>query len=142
LKTERTIKKLETFYDILNNGSQDDIINFMDKKNIQNPKLFLISDIYWLIVSDEKFCRRVIDILRKKGFYDRIIWEQGVRFNFIDCFEEYIQSARFIYTYKYLSAPKYHFDNSKIFEYHPLLSNRVHNFMNQKKSKILNVEFK
>lgn len=29
-----------------------------------------------------------------------------------------------------------------IFEYHPLLSSRAHSFMNEQKSKILNVEFK
>lgn len=142
LRTERTIRKLETFYDILNNGTQDDIINFMDKKNIQNPKLFKISDIYYLLNSDEKFCRRVIDILRKKGFYDNVVWEWGIRYGFTDCFDEYISRARFTYQFKYLDCAKYHFNSSRLFEYHPLLSNRVHNFMNQKKSKILNIEFK
>lgn len=143
LKTNRTIKRLESFQDILNNGTTEDILSFMEKKNIRNNKIFQIQQIYWYVQQDERgFCEKCINILRSKGFYDSQIWELGVRKGVKGCFEEYIREARFLYDFRFLDSELLKIDKTQIFEYHPLLSNRVHNFMNQTKSKILNIQFK
>ncbi len=41
-----------------------------------------------------------------------------------------------------MAVPSLVVNQLQLFEYHPLLTSRCHNFMNEKKSKILNREFK
>lgn len=49
---EKTVKKLETFRDILMNGKEEDILAFVREKNILNPEIFRWEDILWKLRDD------------------------------------------------------------------------------------------
>ena len=54
VKKERVILKPETLDEILTKGSKDDILTFIETKNIFNYKIFKFSDIYHLL-NDKEF---------------------------------------------------------------------------------------
>lgn len=60
---EKTVSNSEVLDELLQKGSKDDILNFIRVKNIFNPNIFKISDIYYLL-RDEEFYMKLVDILR------------------------------------------------------------------------------
>lgn len=88
-----------------------------------------------------------IKILDERGVWDEQSWRFAFYYKDLDRIIEYLNNDKGKelligkgikhYQNKFLSI-----DILQLFEYHPLLSNRVHNFMNAKKTKILNLEFK
>ena len=74
---ELTKNNLETMDEILTKGSKADILNFIQTKNIQNPKIFNFSDIYYLL-PDKEFYSNVLTILRKKKIFDYTTWTFAV----------------------------------------------------------------
>lgn len=40
---------MESFKDIIQKGTTQDVLNFCKEKNILNPKIFKFEDIYWLL---------------------------------------------------------------------------------------------
>lgn len=61
--TEKTSSSLEVMDELLQKGSKEDILNFFRVRNIFNPKILNIQDVYYLL-SDEDFYLKLVDILR------------------------------------------------------------------------------
>lgn len=74
VKRELTLLKLETFYDILRNGNLQDILKFIEEKNIRNSQIFNFSDIYWLVFDNKEFYEKYISILKKRFIFDYNSW--------------------------------------------------------------------
>ena len=66
----KKVKKMETFMDILKNGNQSDILQFIETKNILNLNIFKFQDVYWLAVKDKNFYLDVMKILKRRNIYD------------------------------------------------------------------------
>ena len=89
VKNKKTITELKTMNDILSGGNLDDILNFIESKNLFNYNLFNFSSIYWLLKNKE-FYSRVLPILKKKGIYDECVWSYSVYHKDFDHLPEYI----------------------------------------------------
>lgn len=70
VKATRSIKNLETFNDIIVNGSKDDILKFVKEKNILNSNIFEFSKIYWLLREDKEFYEKFVEILKERAIFD------------------------------------------------------------------------
>ena len=62
--------------DVLENGTMDEIINFIETKNILNSNIFNFSDIYYLL-KNKQFFTKLIEVLRKKLVFDQTVWSYG-----------------------------------------------------------------
>lgn len=62
---EIKVEKLDTIEQILSKGSEEDILNFIENKNIWNNKIFDFSDIYHLL-EKESFYIKLVKILKKE----------------------------------------------------------------------------
>lgn len=142
---KKSIFKMENFQDILQKGSVQDIIKFCESKNILNPEIFKFESIYWMLQKQD-FYQLFISLLRSKGIFQETVWQHAFLHADLPAVIEYLQSKTGLrlllnYQIKHLATPHIQVDDFLLLEYHPLLSNRVHNFMN-KKSTILNIQFK
>jgi len=68
---------MDTINDILIKGSIDDILNFIETKNIFNSKIFNFSDIYHLL-RNKSFFTKVVEIMRNKRVFDYTIFSYSL----------------------------------------------------------------
>jgi len=141
---EMTIKKKDTIEQILLSGSKEDILTFIEQKNILNPIFFHFRDIYYLL-KDSDFYRKLLSILRKKRVYDHTTWSFSLYHGDSDSFREYIQTENvqktFQYNMKYFKSGVFKTEDAPFYEYFPLINPRVHQ-LHQNKSNILNIQLK
>ncbi|KAL4487468.1 hypothetical protein ABPG72_006988 [Tetrahymena utriculariae] len=150
VKQFNEIKKMENLSDILNNGSKEDILKFAKTQNLHDTQAFNISKILYIIQSDKQFFLSFLEILREQGIFNRIVWEYSLFHNYEQGVLELLNNQEFrkhrmVQQYQNVQSHNsdlLSYDKFQVFEYHPLLTSRTHSFMNQNKSKILNVQFK
>lgn len=70
VKDQQTIKKLETFNDVLVSGSSADILEFLRTKNIFDREAFKARSILWLLREKNMF-DEIIRILKKRSYYSQ-----------------------------------------------------------------------
>ena len=140
--------ELKNIKDILAQGSKEDILAFMRKENITNPKVFNFSDIYWLL-RDEQFYRDALKILREKMIFNSIVWSYSLHYGDVETFFELMSMA----PNKGLDEMDlYYFNNEKpesplelkgfcFLEYHPILNARFHQ-LSKANTSILNNQFR
>lgn len=68
-----SINKLESFEDILRSGDKDQVITFLEKRNIFDPNIFKPTEILWML-KEKDFYYKIIDILRKRSYFNTSIW--------------------------------------------------------------------
>ncbi|KAL4437870.1 hypothetical protein ABPG74_001041 [Tetrahymena malaccensis] len=150
VKQFNEIKKMENLSDILNNGSKEDILKFAKTQNLHDTQAFNVSKILYIIQSDKQFFLSFLEILREQGIFNRTVWEYSLFHNYEQGVLELLNNQEFrknrmVYQYQNVQSHNsdlLNYDKFQVFEYHPLLTSRTHSFMNQNKSKILNVQFK
>ena len=146
--------ELKSIKDILAQGSKEDILAFMRRENINNLKIFLFDDIYWLL-RDEQFYKECLQILKDKLIFDEVVWSYAIYHGDVPTLFEYLQSqsAKPSSTTASTLICLY-FNNSsfkttqvslklnffKFLEYHPIVNPRFHQ-LSKEKSSILNQQF-
>lgn len=60
---------MESFNDVIHSGSQEDILEFISKKNIFDYNVFQPTSILWML-RDKKVYESVISIFRKRCYYN------------------------------------------------------------------------
>ena len=69
-----SVSKKETFRDILQTGSKDDILEFLRKFNLlKSEKGFSFNDLLWMM-KDKAFFKKVLEILRERYIFNSEIW--------------------------------------------------------------------
>ena len=69
-----SVSKKETFRDILQTGSKDDILEFLRKYNLlKSEKGFSFNDLLWMM-KDKAFFKKVLEILRERYIFNSEIW--------------------------------------------------------------------
>lgn len=140
--------ELKNIKDILAQGSKEDILAFMRKENINNPKVFNFGDIYWLL-RDEQFYREALKILREKMIFNHTVWSYSIHYGDVDTFFELMTIAP---TSAVQELEIFYFNNEKqelplelkgfrLLEYHPILNARFHQ-LSKANTSILNNEFR
>jgi len=64
---------MNTISDIISSGYMNEIVQFLENKNLLNSNIFRFEDIYWLLKNKECYYK-LIEIFRIKGIYDNIVW--------------------------------------------------------------------
>jgi hypothetical protein len=116
----------------MRSGSKQDILDYIEKRNIFDGKVFSSYSILWML-KDKDFFLAVTKILRKRSFYDHNIWSFSIYHEDEQSVVEYIEANR-SNGLRPVDVP--------IFEYFPYFSRRTHKFMDDSKSTIRNVQFK
>ena len=69
-----SVAKKETFRDILQTGSKEDILEFLRKYNLlKQEKSFNVNDMLWML-KDKAFFKKVLDVYRDRMIFDASIW--------------------------------------------------------------------
>jgi hypothetical protein len=74
VRASLTQKSKESIQDILNTGSNDDILNFLRERNIHDSNVFNPTQVLWLFTKDEKFFWSAFEIFKNRNYYDARIW--------------------------------------------------------------------
>lgn len=119
------------------NGKEEDILNFIREQNILNNEIFNWNDILWKL-KDKAFYEKFLKILKDRGIYESRAWRYAFLHDDVVSIGEFLNKE---YSYlerhlpgSYFSTTLITFDPLRLFEYHPILSNRAHNFMSQSKN--------
>lgn len=115
----------------MRSGDKNQVISFLEKKNIFDNNVFKPSEILWML-KDKDFYHKVIEILRKRNYFIHQIWEFGFLHLDLQAIQEFIsQQTSNQSTFTPIC-----------FEYFPYYSSRTHQFANESKSTIRNIQFK
>ena len=144
-KLEFTSK--DTLEDILVTGSKDDILSFIENQSkLESDDL---SKVYWLL-NDKAFYLKIVDILRRNGVYDAIVWKYSIYHKDEQSIKEYFDSTNNIknklypsFTSKLIEVDDSINNDNRFFmhlEYYPLINSRIHSFSASKLDSS-NVEF-
>ena len=91
VKANKTIVELNTMQDILASGNLNDIVQFIEHKNILNPNIFSFRDIYWLL-NNKQIYESLVKILTKRGVYDETVWSYSIKHNDLERFKQLLNS--------------------------------------------------
>ena len=127
-------KKLENILEYFKN----DVINDED-----------ITNILYLLVKDKDFYNKFIEILKKRGYYDRRVWSIGFDYKDENAVKEFLSINNEIKNQVGIHFKSKLFSTSEIdefenqhLEYMPLYNARKHPFGDKKQANIANKEFK
>jgi hypothetical protein len=140
-------KILESLDDILISGTKQDIIMYLE--NQEELKRNDLQKIYWLL-KDKEFFESIINVLRKKMFYDDIIWSFGFYHYNEKVVKEFIDEIALI---KNILGPNYksslicvdEINNHNILnhlDYNPVINARVHRIGKEDNLDIMNNQLK
>lgn len=134
-------------------GTKEDILKFIETKNIQNPKIFSFTDIYYLL-KDKDFYLKCIEILKKKNVYNSIVFSYAIYHSdhatLMDCFNSEENRNHIAKYIKHVESSLFKLPKEiggfggislTLLEYFPLVNSRVH-ILRSDSSNILNKEMK
>ena len=143
VRCEKSRKDLKTISDVLSNGKIDDIIEFINSKNLLNPKIFRFDQIYWLL-KNKAFYDRLTSICEEKGIFDLVVWSYSIVHGDYKRLKELLQNNangnKFGFL-KFINSDVLSRDTFKIREYYPLINPRAH-LLGSSKTNIINDVFK
>lgn len=141
--TEKTTASEDHLDDLLTRGSKEDVLKFIETKNIFNSNIFNFADIYYLL-RDREFFVRLVDILRRRRVYDQTVWSYSLMHNDFDSLREFLNSQANLdllaTQFKYFKCSLFEVASVRFLEYFPLVTSRVHQISD--KNNILNVQFR
>ncbi|KRX08037.1 hypothetical protein PPERSA_06215 [Pseudocohnilembus persalinus] len=152
VQKELKVEKLDTINQILTKGDKEDILKFIEQKNILNPQLFNFSDIYHLL-SDKDFYTKLIKILKQKRIYNHTVFSYSIYHNDRETLREFLntptEKAKINKIFKFIESDLIKLPRNfsagglslQLLEYHPLLNSRVH-LLNSDKANITNKQLK
>lgn len=129
VKKAYTTNKLESFEDVLRSGDKEQLLTYIEQRNIFDTKVFRPSSIL-VLLADANFYSKAISTMRKRSFFDRGVWGFGFLHGDLAAVREIMA----------LSDSEALFPS--VFEYFPYYCNRSHQFANEARSTIRNVQLK
>jgi hypothetical protein len=142
-----TIQSKESLDNVLEMGSKNDILEFISgQKSIKQSDL---AKVYWLL-KEKDFYNSLLDLLRKRGIYDTVVWSFGFYHKDESAIRELISQNKNIrdrvgpcFNTGLLTVNETNnHDNFNHLDYHPIINARVHRLGQDNKLAILNREFK
>lgn len=127
---------------ISQNGSDDDVINFLNRENVLRLDLNKIA----FRMKDENFFKKTIKVLRNRYVFNSTLWSYAIQHNDIDAINEYLDQAN-----EFVSQCGFYLESTPLTiqpvlrnwyehrEYRPLINARAHQV--GKNRKILNQKF-
>ncbi|EPY16068.1 hypothetical protein STCU_11570 [Strigomonas culicis] len=139
---KRTSRDIQTISDLLSQGTEADVLAFMEKENLHNPRVFSPDVIYWLL-NKKSFYTAVLDLFRRKNFFNEVVWGFAIYHADVPTFLEYVQLSLGVAEQAalYVKTPHIVIDRFNYREYSPLAAARAHE-IGRYKHNIRNVEFR
>ena len=146
--SKRTIISSENFMDVVAAGDKGNILQFIEEKNIFNPKYgFSWHYVYWMLHSDPEFFSALLSLLMKKKIFVQQVWAYSFNHNHKEGVRGYLSSDN---TLKQLIGPisssliliSDESLNMKHLDYYPLINPRAHSAVLKNKSNIRNQTFR
>lgn len=91
MKLQSTKVHFDTVEEVLSKGKQEDILTFVETKNLENKKIFKFSDLYY-ILKDKTFFQKYTNILRERKIFDEKTWSFSIYHHDLTTFKEYVNS--------------------------------------------------
>jgi len=79
---------MDTLENILKSGQKEAIVQYLQTKNIFDPKIFDPTFVLWML-KDKEFFLKILGILRSRKYYLSEIWIFGYYHNDIQSISEY-----------------------------------------------------
>ncbi|CAK83775.1 unnamed protein product (macronuclear) [Paramecium tetraurelia] len=141
---ERAKVNLENINELLTTDNNQDILNYIENKNIFNEKWFNPKLLYHKF-SDETFYNQVMQIYRKRKFYDYHSFAYALLHNNVQCLKELFMTQKAQKALKqyfnHFACSLFEINSIRILEYYPLIIKRVHKLQNGENN-ILNVQLR
>jgi hypothetical protein len=58
----------------MKSGNEEEVLKFLNEKNLYNPKIFEFNYIYWKMRESKELFFKVMDIMQKRGIFDYNLW--------------------------------------------------------------------
>lgn len=129
VKKTYSTNRWESYEDVLRSGDKEKLLTYMEQRNIFDSKVFRPYEILYLL-KDADFYSRVMSVMRKRCYFDRRVWGFGFLHGDLEAVREIVA----------LNDSEALFPS--VFEYFPYYCNRSHQFANEAKSTIRNVQLK
>ena len=68
-----TVNRLESLSDVMRSGDKKEILEYIEKRNIFDNKIFNPSSVLWML-KDKDFYQSVITLMRKRNYFNPQIW--------------------------------------------------------------------
>lgn len=81
---------MDSFSNILRSGNYNQILKYVEEKNIYDKNIFNPSMILWML-RDVKFYSQIINILKKRKFFIKQIWVFAYLHKDMEGIKEYIK---------------------------------------------------
>ena len=146
--TKRTIISSENFMDVVASGNKGKILEFIEFKNIFNPKYgFSWHYIYWMLYSDKEFFRSLIELLMKKKIFVQKVWAYSFNHGHIEGIKVYLNSDKMFKQNVGVTSTQLLTVNEedlglKHLDYYPLINPRAHSAVLKNKTNIRNETFR
>ncbi|CAD8097055.1 unnamed protein product [Paramecium primaurelia] len=141
---EKTKVNLENINEVLLTDNNQDIINYIENKNIFNSKLFNPKLLYHKF-NNKVFYNQVMQIYRNRKFYDFNSFAYSLLHNNIECLKELFMTQQAQNALKqyftHFKCSLFEINQIRILEYYPLIIKRVHKLY-KGENNILNVQFR
>jgi hypothetical protein len=127
--------------DLLQKGSQEDVLKFIQTKNILNPNVLSFADIHYLL-RDKEFFLKLLAVLRRKRVFDYTTWSYSLLHHDHTALSEFLncpENQLLFQLFKHLHSSLIEVVNARVLEYYPFVTPRVHHLSTQG---ILNVQCK
>ncbi|CAD8169655.1 unnamed protein product [Paramecium pentaurelia] len=135
---------LENINEVLSTDNNQDILNYIQNKNIFNSKLFNPKLLYHKF-NDQVFYNQVMEIYRQRKFYDYYTFSYSLLHNNVECLKELFLTEQaqiaLKQKFKHFKCSLFEINSIRVLEYYPLIIKRVHK-LKQGENNILNVQFR
>ncbi|CAD8117145.1 unnamed protein product [Paramecium sonneborni] len=135
---------LENINDVLSTDNNQDILNYIENKNIFNSKFFYPQLLYHKF-NDQVFYNQVMQIYKKRKYNDHLSFAFSLLHNNFQCLQELFMSTyaqnKLQNAFKHFKCSLFEINSIRILEYFPLIIKRVHQ-LKQGENNILNVQFR
>ena len=110
----------------MQSGDKELILNYLETKNISNPKLFNFNSILWML-KDKDFFQRCISILKKRMTFNHKIWTFSLYHGDFELITELIQhTPSMINGIQYFKLKNTTIDTFSFEEFKPIINSRFH----------------
>ena len=86
-----TKNAMSSFDDILRSGNKEEILKFLENKNIFDNRIFDINNILWML-KDKAFFDAAVKIFRDRRLYYRDVWMFGIYHRDPETLKEYFKA--------------------------------------------------
>lgn len=92
-KFEVGSKKIESFEDVFNYGTEDQMVEYIRNSNLHGTESQNLHKIYWMLKNSSRY-KEIMGILRSQAKFDDVVWQYSLKNNHEQAILELLESRR------------------------------------------------